>query len=251
MEPGLYVVGTPIGNLQDITLRALETLKGVAAILAEDTRLSRHLLDRFEIRVPLISCHKFSEMARSAEVVGRIRSGQALALVTDSGMPAVSDPGARVVNACREAGVPVFIIPGPSAVTSAMALCGFEGTGFLFEGFLSHKSATRVRRLKELADFDVPVVLFESPFRVMKLLNELEEVMPERPVFIGRELTKKFEESLRGTAADLKKRFENRAVKGEFVVVLAPAPHRRRQAEADAPDAHPIPPPSLDEVGPE
>ena len=127
LNAGLYVVGTPIGNLGDITLRALETLKAADLIAAEDTRHTRKLLDRYEIRTPVISCHKFNEAARAETVLGRIRAGAAVALVTDSGMPAVSDPGSRVVAACREAGLPVTVLPGPSSVTAAVALCGFAG----------------------------------------------------------------------------------------------------------------------------
>ena len=143
LPPGLYIVGTPIGNLGDITLRAIETLKSAHLIVAEDTRHTRHLLDRYEIRTPTISCHKFNEASRVELVLGKIREGQAVALVTDAGMPAVSDPGSRVVAACHDAGVPVIVIPGPSSVNAAVALSGFGGAGFFFEGFLSHKSAAR------------------------------------------------------------------------------------------------------------
>ena len=223
LNAGLYVVGTPIGNLGDITLRALETLKAADLIAAEDTRHTRKLLDRYEIRTPVISCHKFNEAARAETVLGRIRAGAAVALVTDSGMPAVSDPGSRVVAACREAGLPVTVLPGPSSVTAAVALCGFAGAGFLFEGFLSHKSAARRRRLGELAREAVPVVLFESPYRLVKLMNEIQEVLGPRSLFVGRELTKQFEECRVGTPAEILAAYRDRTVKGELVVVIAPA----------------------------
>lgn len=222
MNPGLYIVGTPIGNLGDITLRAIETLKSANLIVAEDTRHTRHLLDRYEIGTPTISCHKFNEASRVDLVLGKIRDGQAVAMVTDAGMPAVSDPGSRVVAACHDAGVAVTVIPGPSSVTAAVALSGFGGAGFFFEGFLSHKSAARERRLAELADCEAPVVLFESPYRLLKLLGEIEKILGARPVFVAREMTKHFEEHLRGPAAEIAAKFGGRTVKGELVVVIAP-----------------------------
>ncbi|MCX6996569.1 MAG: 16S rRNA (cytidine(1402)-2'-O)-methyltransferase, partial [Kiritimatiellaeota bacterium] len=178
MDAGLYIVGTPIGNLADITLRALATLKTAGLIIAEDTRHTHKLLERHGINTPLISSHKFNEASRVDLILSRIRAGAAVALVSDAGMPAVSDPGARTVAAVRAAGLPVTVIPGPSAVTSAVALSGCGGAGFLFEGFLPHKSGARRRRLGELAGCPQPVVLFESPYRLLKLLAELAELMP-------------------------------------------------------------------------
>lgn len=223
LPAGLYIVGTPIGNLGDITFRALETLKGAGLVVAEDTRETSKLLNRYEIQTPLISCHKFNEASRVDLIIDRIRTGTAVALVTDAGMPGVSDPGSRVVTACREAKLPVTVLPGPSSVTAAVALCGFAGAGFLFEGFLSHKSAARRRRLGECATLEVPLVLFESPYRLLKLLEEIRDVLGPRRVFIGRELTKKFEECLAGTPDELLAAFAGRAVKGELVVIIAPA----------------------------
>ena len=235
MNPGLYIVGTPIGNLGDITLRAIETLKAANLIVAEDTRHTRILLDRYEIRTPTMSCHKFNEASRIELVLGRIRDGQAVALVTDSGMPAVSDPGSRVVAACHDAGLPVVVVPGPSSVTAALALSGFGGAGFLFEGFLSHKSAARERRLADLADSDVPVVLFESPYRLLKLLGEIEKVLGARRIFGAREMTKHFEECLRGTASEIAAAFGDRTVKGEIVVVIGPVQSPRSKIQGDSP----------------
>ena len=223
MTPGLYIVGTPIGNLQDITLRALETLKSVALILAEDTRHTRILLDRHGIATPMLSYHKFNEAARVDEIIQRIRSGLALALVTDSGMPGVSDPGARIVAACHREQIPVFAVPGPSSVVTAVALSGFESTGFVFGGFLPHKPGPRKRRLEELLKADLPVVLFESPYRMLRLLDEVESVAAARRMYVGRELTKRFEEGLSGTPAELRAHFTKRVPKGEFVVIIAAA----------------------------
>ena len=222
MTPGLYIVGTPIGHLQDITLRALDTLRQAVLVVAEDTRHTRILLERHAIPARLFSCHRFNEASRTNAILDRIRAGGAVALVTDSGMPGVSDPGSRVVAACRAAGLPVTCLPGPSAVTAAVALCGFGGAGFSFAGFLPRKEGARRRRLEELAAREEPVVLFESPFRLLRTLEEIEAVMGPRPVFLGRELTKQFEEGRVGTPAELRAAFAGRAVKGELVLVVAP-----------------------------
>lgn len=224
LAPGLYLVGTPIGNLEDVTLRALRVLRCATHILAEDTRHTRRLLDRHGIRTPMISCHKFNERAREEEILGRIRAGEALALVTDAGMPGISDPGARAAGAVRAAGLSVTIIPGPCALSAAVALCGaVESRGFLFDGFLDHKTAARRRRLKELADSACPVVFYESTHRILKLLDEVEEELgPGRKLFIARELTKKFEETLLDTPASLRAHYATHSLKGEFVVILLP-----------------------------
>ncbi len=224
LAPGLYLVGTPIGNLGDLSDRMRSTLAGVAAVLCEDTRHTRILLDRAGLRTPMVSCHKFNEAARVAEAVARMRNGAALALVSDAGMPAVSDPGSRLVAACHAAGIPVRVVPGPSSVTCAIALCGFGGAGFRFEGFLPPKSGARAKRLEAALAGDVPVVLFESPFRLIKLLEAVAALAPERQVMVGRELTKKFEEARVGTAGVLLEHYRPRSIKGEIVVVLAPAP---------------------------
>lgn len=222
MKPGLYVVGTPIGNLEDISVRALDTLRGVDAILSEDTRHTRILLGRYDISTPTVSCHKFNEASRVEGIIERIRNGASMALVTDSGMPAVSDPGARVVAACRQAGLPVTSIPGPSAVTTAVALCGFPAGGFVFAGFAPRKSGALRKLLLQFAECPVPVVLFESPYRLLKLMEAIEALFGDRQLFVARELTKKFEETLWGTASDIRGTFQTRTVKGEIVVVLSP-----------------------------
>jgi 16S rRNA (cytidine1402-2'-O)-methyltransferase len=230
LKPGLYLIGTPIGHLADLTLRAIEILGGVDFILAEDTRHTRILLDRHQIKkANLISCHKFNEQSRGDFVLEQIQSGKAVALVTNAGMPAVADPGARIVRACRQAGLYVTVIPGPSAVTAALALSGFGGHGFVCAGFLPRKKGQRLKRLSRLKDLDMAAVIFESPFRCLALLDELKEVFADREIFLGRELTKINEQCLWGTAAEIKRFFcerdlkqGERAVKGELTFVIAP-----------------------------
>ncbi len=223
MEAGLYIVGTPIGNLGDISFRALETLKEADLIVAEDTRYSRRLTDRYEISTRMMSCHKFNEHQRSEQIIERIQRGEAVAMVTDSGMPCISDPGSRVILLCREAGIMITAVPGPAAVTTAVALSGFGEKGFIFAGFLPHKSGGRKRDLEKWAEADLPVVFYESPYRLMKILDQIEAYLgPERTVFVGREMTKKFEECTTGTPAKIRETYENRTVKGECVVIIKP-----------------------------
>jgi len=235
VDPALYIVGTPIGNLGDVSARALDTLRGASLVLAEDTRISRRLLQRYEIRTPLMSCHRFSEASRADDVVARIAGGQAVALVTDSGMPCVSDPGARIVRAVRASGSRVLVIPGPSAVPSALALSGYGSGGFSFAGFLPQKSGARTRRVAELLARDEPVVLFESPFRIHRLLDELATAAPARRVCVCRELTKQFEETVEGPALQLRDTLAARKGRGEYTIVIAPADSGPPAADAAAP----------------
>ncbi len=224
MDAGLYIVGTPIGNLGDISFRAIETLKEVDLIVAEDTRHTRRLTERYGITTHLQSCHKFNEKQRAEQIIERIQGGQSVAMVTDSGMPGISDPGARVVALCREAGTPITAIPGPAAVTTAVALSGRGEKGFIFAGFLPHKSGGRRRDIEKWKDAELPVVLYESPYRLIKLMNEIEEYLgTDRQLFVGRELTKKFEECSSGTPAEIRCVYEARTVKGECVVIINPA----------------------------
>ena len=234
MTPGLYVVGTPIGNLDDFSPRAMEIMQEVDVILAEDTRHTRKLSERFNITTQLVSCHKFNEASRVERVVGDIQSGRSMALVSDSGMPGVSDPGSRLVQACHAQGVDVFIVPGPSAVTSAVALSGWGENGFIFDGFLSNKSASRRTALSKYAEEKRAVVLFESTHRIIKFLQDVTEVLGERPVYVGRELTKKFEQSLVGSAAEVVAALEAGVAKGEFVVVISPFDRRAEKRRAEA-----------------
>ena len=221
LTPGtLYLVATPIGNLEDITLRALRTLRECDAVAAEDTRHSGQLLSHFEIRKPLLSCFQFNEARRSEEIIERLRAGQKIALVTDAGSPGISDPGERVVRAAIAAGLRVESVPGPSALVAALTASGLPTDEFHFIGFLAHKSGQRRRKLEELKSFDGTLVLYESPYRIEKLLTELNEIFPERQVVLARELTKKFEEYLRGTPAELLDVARKRSLKGEFVVMV-------------------------------
>ena len=221
MKAGLYLVGTPIGNLADVTLRGLDVLRQVDLVLTEDTRRTGILFHKYEIRTPMMSCHKFNEASRSHVAAAKIRAGAAVALVVDSGMPGVSDPGARVVAACREQQLPVSVVPGPSAAMAALTASGFGGRGFVVEGFLERKAGARKRRLTELAGLALPVVIFESPYRLLQLMEEIEETMALRNVFVGREMTKAFEELLWGSPAEVRQAFQGRSVKGEIVVVVS------------------------------
>lgn len=238
MKPGLYIVGTPIGNLEDTTARALDTLRNVDFILAEDTRHTRILLNRFQIRAHLLSCHRFNECARIAFVLEQIKAGKAVALVTNAGMPGVADPGAFLVRACRQNHIYITVIPGPSSVTAAVALSGFSGGGFVCEGFLPRKKGARRRRLAELKAMNLPIVVLESPYRCLQFLEEIKEIFQDREIFMGRELTKLNEECLWGTAEEISRRLSERAVgltarkvKGELTFVIAPASKREKQAD--------------------
>jgi 16S rRNA (cytidine1402-2'-O)-methyltransferase len=223
LQPGtLYLVATPIGNLEDITLRALRTLKECDVIAAEDTRRTGQLLKHFGISKPLLSYFQFNEAKRSEEILGRLQRGEKIALVTDAGSPGISDPGERVVRAARAAGLRVESVPGPCALVAALTASGLPTDEFHFIGFLPHKSGQRRKQLEALREFAGTLVLYESPYRIEKLLTELADVFPERPVVLARELTKKFEEFLRGTPAELLEVLEKRSLKGEFVVLVGP-----------------------------
>ena len=216
----LSIVGTPIGNLEDITLRALRTLREADCVAAEDTRHTGQLLTKYEIRKPLVSYHEFNEAKRTPELLEKLRAGQRIALVSDAGMPTLSDPGLRLIAAVVEAGIPVETVPGISAITTALAGSGLPAQPFLFHGFLPHKSAQREKVLQRLASLPCALVFFESPYRLIKTLTALQAIIGDRRVVVARELTKKFEEILRGTPATLLKRLENRAIKGEITLII-------------------------------
>ena len=223
LTPGtLYLVATPIGNLEDITLRGLRTLKECDVIAAEDTRRTGQLLNHFGIHKPMLSYFQFNEARRSEEIVERLRRGEKVALVTDAGTPAISDPGSRVVVAAIASGLRVEVVPGPCALVTALTGSGLPTDEFHFAGFLPHKSGQRLRRLQGLMGIPGTLVLYESPYRVEKLLGELGQVCPARQVALGRELTKKFEEFLRGTAEELLAKSRGKTWKGEFVVIVGP-----------------------------
>src|SRR6201994_991591 len=194
----LYLVATPIGNLEDITLRALRVLKECDVVAAEDTRHSGQLLKHFGISKPMLSYFQFNEARRSEEIIERLRGGEKVALVTDAGSPGISDPGERVVKAAIAAGFRVESVPGPSALVAALTASGLPADEFQFIGFLPHKSGQRRNKLESLKSFAGTLVLYESPYRIEKLLGELNEVYPARQLVLAREISKKFEEFLRG-----------------------------------------------------
>jgi 16S rRNA (cytidine1402-2'-O)-methyltransferase len=219
----LYLVATPIGNLEDITLRALRTLKECDVVAAEDTRRTGLLLHHFNISKPLLSYFQFNETKRSEEIIERLRRGEKVALATDAGTPGISDPGERVVRAARAAGLRVEAVPGACALVAALTASGLPTEEFHFHGFLPHKSGQRKKQLEKLKEIPGTIVLYESPFRIQRLIEELCEILPDRQVVLARELTKKFEEWLRGLPSELKTQTANRSLKGEFVAMIAPA----------------------------
>jgi 16S rRNA (cytidine1402-2'-O)-methyltransferase len=225
LAPGtLYLVATPIGNLEDITLRALRTLRECDVVAAEDTRRTGQLLNYFGISRPILSYFRFNEARRSEQILERLAGGRTVALVTDAGTPGISDPGERVVRAARAAGFRVEAVPGPCALVAALTASGLPTAEFHFVGFLPIKSGQRRRRLESLRSVAGTLVLYESPWRIEKLLGDLAELYPQATVVLARELTKKFEEFLRGTAAQLLETIRQRPLKGELVVLVsAPA----------------------------
>jgi 16S rRNA (cytidine1402-2'-O)-methyltransferase len=221
MSPGrLFIVGTPIGNMEDITLRALRVLRETSLVAAEDTRHTGLLLARHSIKKPLVSYHEFNEAKRTAELLKELQEGRSIALVSDAGMPTVSDPGQRLIRAAIDAGIAVEVIPGVSAITTALAGSGLGGGHFLFYGFLPHKSGQRRNVLTRLAPLPYALVFFESPYRVVKSLQDMHDQLGNRRAVVARELTKKFEEILRGDLAAILKKLENRSVKGEITVIV-------------------------------
>jgi 16S rRNA (cytidine1402-2'-O)-methyltransferase len=236
LQPGtLYLVATPIGNLEDITLRALRVLRECDVVAAEDTRHTGQLLKHFEISKPLLSYFAFNEAKRSEEIIERLRRGEKVALVTDAGSPGISDPGERVVRAARAAGLRVEPVPGACALVAALTASGLPTDEFHFIGFLPHKSGQRRNQLEALREVHGTLALYESPYRVEKLLGELNEVFPERTVVLAREVTKKFEEFLRGTPTELLALAAKKTMKGEFVVLVAPAGETPGTTDAPVP----------------
>jgi len=217
----LYVVSTPIGNLRDITLRAIDVLRAVDLILAEDTRHSRHLLDHHGIATPMLSYHEHNEARATETAIARLREGRDVALISDAGTPLVSDPGTRVVRAAAEAGIAVVPIPGPSAVLAALVSSALGSERFTFFGFLARKGREREDALQELSSLRHTSVLYEAPNRVAATLGELgARGAGERRVVVARELTKQFEEIRRGTVAELSAYYESAPPRGEVVIVL-------------------------------
>ena len=220
MEGKLYVVATPIGNLEDITLRALRTLKEVDVMYAEDTRVISKLLAKYEIKKPLHRLDASKELVRVDEIVERLQGGENIAFVSDAGTPGISDPGARLVAGVRAAGCTIVAIPGASSLTAALSISGVSADQFLFLGVLPHKKG-RQTALKKIALEEQPVVLFESPHRILKLLHEVETFAAGKKVTLARELTKVFEEVLTGTPMELREQLEKKGTaRGEFVVII-------------------------------
>lgn len=215
----LFVVATPIGNLADITFRAIDTLKSADVVLAEDTRTTRKLLNHYDIKTPLQSYHQYSRGKKVDQILADLDEGRSLALVTDAGTPAVSDPGSKLVELARRSGHEVIPIPGPSAVTGALSAVGLGGDEFTFLGFLPHKKG-RKTGLDNLGGLVKPVILYESPHRLVKLLGELADRYPEAQVCVARELTKKFEEFKVGNPSELGEYYAGHPPKGEIVVVI-------------------------------
>ncbi len=217
----LYVVATPIGNLGDITLRALETLKVADVIAAEDTRHSGILLKHYGIQKPLVSYHEHNEAMRTAQLAERLAAGETVALITDAGLPGISDPGARLIRECIRRELPFTIIPGPSALLTALVGSGFATDEFFFGGFLPPKSGGRARELAAAAERAETSIFFESPHRLLKTLAAAHEIMPDREICVARELTKKFEEFRRGRPAELLTHYTAKPAKGEIVLLVS------------------------------
>ncbi|MFZ2323941.1 MAG: 16S rRNA (cytidine(1402)-2'-O)-methyltransferase [Ignavibacteriaceae bacterium] len=217
----LYIVSTPIGNLKDITIRAIEILKEVDFVLCEDTRTSGNLLNHFEIKKELISLNAVNESHKIDFVLNKILSNQSAALISDAGTPGISDPGVRLVSACIDNDIEIISVPGATALIAALSISGLPTDKFVFEGFIPQKKG-RQTKLKELVDEQRTIVIYESMYRIEKLIEELNEYLPERFIVVCRELTKKFEETWRGFPKDIIETFDQKVIKGEFVVIIAP-----------------------------
>ncbi|MBR1404924.1 MAG: 16S rRNA (cytidine(1402)-2'-O)-methyltransferase [Treponema sp.] len=231
----LYIVGTPIGNLGDITFRAVETFKSVDVVAAEDTRHTLQLLNHLEIKKPLVSCRSQNEEQASEKIIKMLDEGQTVAYASDAGTPGISDPGAILAGLARRAGHTVVPIPGASAFASLVSVAGAGGKTLVFEGFLSPKPGRRRSRLKELMAMDAAIVLYESPFRIVKLLTDIADIDSERRVVVGRELTKLHEEIVEGTAADMRDNFAERSkILGEFAVFISKSSKNSKEFDEDA-----------------
>ena len=216
----LYICATPIGNLEDVSIRLLKTLRQVDIIACEDTRQTAKILQRYRIKERTMSYHRFNLRSREVQLIEYLRSGQDVALVSDAGMPAISDPGTELVQRVIQEGMAVVVIPGPSALISALAISGLDTTRFVFEGFLPAKTGQRQERLASLVDEDRTIVCYESPHRLLDTLRDIGQVLGERRIAAARELTKKFEEVVRGTVSEVQEYFAVNPPRGEFTLVL-------------------------------
>lgn len=217
----LFVVATPIGNLEDITLRAIRILGEVDLVAAEDTRQTKILLNKYNINTPLTSYHKFNVKAKTPHLIKLLQEGKNIALVSDSGLPGISDPGYEVIRDAAAEGIRVEAIPGPSAAITALAVSGLSTDRFVFEGFLPKKPGKKTKKLNELKSEKRTIIIYESPYRLLKTLKDIIDVLGNREVAICRELTKKFEEIIRGKAGDVLERMKDRKVRGEIVLVVS------------------------------
>lgn len=229
MKGELYICATPIGNLEDITLRVIRTLKEVDLIAAEDTRHSFKLLRHYDIKTPMTSYHQHNKISKGPELIIKLQEGQNIALITDAGTPAISDPGEDLVKLAYENGIKVYSLPGPTACITALTLSGLRSRRFVFEGFLPQENKSRTRVLEELQDETRTIILYEAPHRIIKTLNSLHEYLGDREITIERELTKKYEEVIRTTIKQAIKRYEDKEAKGEIVIVI----EGKSWAEAD------------------
>ncbi|MFC1675174.1 16S rRNA (cytidine(1402)-2'-O)-methyltransferase [Candidatus Omnitrophota bacterium] len=216
----LYIVATPIGHLKDITLRAIETLKSVDLVACEDTRHSKILLDRYQIKTPTTSYFQHNKITKGQYLIRLLKEGKDVALISDAGTPGILDPGYSIINLAIENAIPVTVIPGPSALLSALVLSGKPAHKFIFEGFLPNRTQARKNRLKLLIKSKATIIFYESPHRIIATLEDIQAVSPDREVVCLRELTKKFEEVKRGKAGDIAESFKAQKPRGEFVVVL-------------------------------
>ncbi|MFB5084550.1 16S rRNA (cytidine(1402)-2'-O)-methyltransferase [Symbiobacterium thermophilum] len=230
MAGTLYIVGTPIGNLEDVTHRALRILRSVSVIACEDTRETRKLLQHFQIDTPTTSYHEHNKRKAGPALIRRLLDGEDVALVSDAGMPAISDPGEELVRSALDAGIPVVPVPGPTALVTALVASGLPTGRFAFEGFLPHKGRERRRALERLKDEERTLILYEAPHRLLETLHDLRETLGDRPMTAARELTKLHEEYVRGTVSQVIDHFNRNAPRGEFVLVV-------QGAEAEAPVA--------------
>jgi len=234
MKPGiLYVVATPIGNLEDLTLRALRVLKEVDLVACEDTRRTRGLLTHFGIHAPVTSYFAHNTLAKGEVLLRALAEGKSIALVTDAGTPGISDPGFLLVRAARDAAIPVVPVPGPSAVIAALSAAGVPADRFVFDGFLPVKPGRRLHRLGALRALEMTIVCYESPHRILASLEAIGQVFGDGEIVVARELTKQFEEIVRGAPAYLREHFARQEVRGEFTLVI---PYQRTRPSDSAPE---------------
>lgn len=229
----LYIVPTPVGNLADITIRAIDVLKKSDLIVAEDTRVTQKLLNYYQIKVKTVSYHKFNEDKRVVFVLKLLEEGKIISLVSDAGTPLISDPGFIIVNAVIKRGIKIEVLPGPSSILPSLLISGFNPKRFIFYGFLNKKDSIRYREIKEIGNIPYPVVIFESPFRIMKLLNEILDIIGNREIAVIKELTKLYENVFRGKINEVSLILNKENLKGEFIVVLGPYNEAKKEINSD------------------